>query len=758
LPFHTKPFWYTLNPAFGRVALVLFGLALAVGILVPGHAARASINWVQDNAVTGQTTVTASVAFVSNNSARNLIVVATDFPFARSLVQVKDTAGNTYAKAMTADNSSATLEIWYAKNIVGGANTVKVGLDAAAGANFDVYIHEYSGADLVSPLDVTASSIGSSAALDSGSATTNFPNELIFGFGINNAATLSTPGSTFTGRRTDGANITEDKTATTVGSYSATATINIAADWTMAMATFKPTAVQGVQISSRSDTLSDSRPSATSNHTIAFTSNNSFNTISTNATSTLTLAFPSGFSLSNIFCKDVDISFGGTATSIAGNFANRSTSKNCPGTATTWGLFVDTSANALTFYTPTAAAIYVATGTQVQIKIGSNASFQESGTAWITNPSTAGVYTISVGGTFGGSGNMLVSINAGVSVQATVAESLSLSVSSIGALSCTADDGATITAIGTAATSVPFGIISPNTFYQGCQDLIVSTNAGNGYSVTVQESSAMRTVDGRFAIPDTTCDAGDCTVATATTWVTPTKNGFGHTCFNQSGSDCNPTYGSGKKFMPLSNIVAGNNGATIKFVQSASVADSSVPSLTKSFTTNNIAGNLIVVSSGWNVLGSTASISDTQGNLYATAVGPIANSGGGFQGQVWYAKNIKGGANTVTVAYNNIIVGEIMIHEYSGLDIAGDYAAMGRLEEAVRETNLAVTLRPNEATVLYNAACVFCSTNKKSEALDAIRKAWEAGFKDPEWARRDPDLELLHGDPEFERLYPEKAA
>jgi serine/threonine protein kinase/Tfp pilus assembly protein PilF len=88
--------------------------------------------------------------------------------------------------------------------------------------------------------------------------------------------------------------------------------------------------------------------------------------------------------------------------------------------------------------------------------------------------------------------------------------------------------------------------------------------------------------------------------------------------------------------------------------------------------------------------------------------------------------------------------------------LANDYAAIGRLEEAVREAKLAMTLRPNEATVLYNAACVFCSMNNKPEALDALRKAWEAGFKDPAWARRDPDLELLHGDPEFERLYPEK--
>jgi len=60
--------------------------------------------------------------------------------------------------------------------------------------------------------------------------------------------------------------------------------------------------------------------------------------------------------------------------------------------------------------------------------------------------------------------------------------------------------------------------------------------------------------------------------------------------------------------------------------------------------------------------------------------------------------------------------------------------------------------------VLYNAACAFCLMQKKAEGLDAIRKAWEAGFKDAAWARRDPDLALLHGDPEFERLYPDAPA
>ena len=72
----------------------------------------------------------------------------------------------------------------------------------------------------------------------------------------------------------------------------------------------------------------------------------------------------------------------------------------------------------------------------------------------------------------------------------------------------------------------------------------------------------------------------------------------------------------------------------------------------------------------------------------------------------------------------------------------------------MREANLAMALRPNEATVLYNAACVFCELGEEAEALDALKKAWEAGFQGPDWARRDPDLALLHGDPEFERLYP----
>jgi len=86
--------------------------------------------------------------------------------------------------------------------------------------------------------------------------------------------------------------------------------------------------------------------------------------------------------------------------------------------------------------------------------------------------------------------------------------------------------------------------------------------------------------------------------------------------------------------------------------------------------------------------------------------------------------------------------------------LAGSYAEMDRTDDALREANLAMALRPNEATVLYNLACTFCALKRKVEALDAIRKAWQAGFREADWARRDPDLALIHDEPEFQQLYP----
>jgi serine/threonine protein kinase/tetratricopeptide (TPR) repeat protein len=87
--------------------------------------------------------------------------------------------------------------------------------------------------------------------------------------------------------------------------------------------------------------------------------------------------------------------------------------------------------------------------------------------------------------------------------------------------------------------------------------------------------------------------------------------------------------------------------------------------------------------------------------------------------------------------------------------LATDYAELNRVDDSLKELQLALTLRANEASILYNAACTYAMLNRKKEALDTLRSAWEAGFKDSTWARRDPDLAILHDDPEFQRMYPQ---
>ncbi len=87
--------------------------------------------------------------------------------------------------------------------------------------------------------------------------------------------------------------------------------------------------------------------------------------------------------------------------------------------------------------------------------------------------------------------------------------------------------------------------------------------------------------------------------------------------------------------------------------------------------------------------------------------------------------------------------------------LANNYASFGKEGEAIRELQKAVALRPNDANILYNAACTFGILQKKTEALAVLKKAKEVGFPNLDWAARDPDLACLHGDPEFQSLLEE---
>jgi Flp pilus assembly protein TadD len=88
--------------------------------------------------------------------------------------------------------------------------------------------------------------------------------------------------------------------------------------------------------------------------------------------------------------------------------------------------------------------------------------------------------------------------------------------------------------------------------------------------------------------------------------------------------------------------------------------------------------------------------------------------------------------------------------------LAADYANMDRSEDAIRHLEMTVALRPNDSNVLYNAACTYAVLGKKAEALDRLRRALAFGYANADWPRQDPDLNCLHDDPEFVKLFPPK--
>jgi non-specific serine/threonine protein kinase len=87
--------------------------------------------------------------------------------------------------------------------------------------------------------------------------------------------------------------------------------------------------------------------------------------------------------------------------------------------------------------------------------------------------------------------------------------------------------------------------------------------------------------------------------------------------------------------------------------------------------------------------------------------------------------------------------------------LANHYAFVGRSADAVRELQKAVAMRPEDPSMLYNAACTYGIMQRKTEALDLLIKAKAAGWADFDWAARDPDLTCLRDDPVFQRLVAE---
>lgn len=235
--------------------------------------------------------------------------------------------------------------------------------------------------------------------------------------------------------------------------------------------------VAAANITNASDTLSDSDLGVSSNHTITFTVPNGIL-----PSQTILLTFPTSpdnFVIPQaLFHTDIDLTDDGVEQTLATSSA-----------AGVWGVATTSTTIQLTAPSDTT----VSSSSVMIIEIGTNATNEYTGTRQITNPDTVGSYEINVSGTMLDSGAFRVAILDNVDVTANVDTKFDFTVA--GLSTSTAVNGTSTTRTST-ATAIPFGTLEADVIQTLAQQLTVTTNADQGFAITVYQDNNLRSSTG----------------------------------------------------------------------------------------------------------------------------------------------------------------------------------------------------------------------------------------------------------------------
>jgi hypothetical protein len=330
---------------------------------------------------------TQTLAFTSNNTAGNTIIVAASWQDTGLTPTCTDSQGNAYAvmilKTDAANDSQSG--ICYATNIKAGANTVTVTYGSSASPTYrSLAIQEESGITS-SPVDTyvanTTTGTTGTNSYTSTAGTTTTSGDLIFGFFVDetgNSAT-ATAGTGFT-QRTDNTTLTspittEDLVQSTVGSIAATQTETAADEYVGMMMAFKAGTAGGSLTNTNTNAL--------------FTMSQSGQTTlrnSTNSTSAFQIQNASGTTLLGVDTSGNNINVGATGSTALASTVNIATSSMTSNIQT---VNIGSTADA-----SNTVSIQGGTGTgAVSVQAGT------SGTITIGNQTASTANTINIGST-----------------------------------------------------------------------------------------------------------------------------------------------------------------------------------------------------------------------------------------------------------------------------------------------------------------------------------------------------------------------
>ncbi len=581
---------------------------------------------VQSSATAGNSVSKVSAAFPSANVSGNLIIAVVRMSTTTQTVTLGDSLGNTYSNAVSQAQSSDghQLYIFYAKNIRAGTNTVTATF-SASNAHPWLAVYEYSGLSTTSSLDRTAHAQGSSAAPNSGAITTSSARELLF-------AATGLPAS-YTGTATAGSGYTllqqsttssraasEGESVSVAGTYAGNFSLSSSANWSAALATFAAPAAPAAPV-----ITTKSLASATQN--TAYTAT----LAATGGQMPYTWSIPTGSLPTGLQLNSSTGAITGTPTGNAGtsNFTVKVT---------------DNASNEAT------QALSITVNPPPSV----NTTSLPSGTQNV-------VYSASLSAS-GGTAPLTWSISAG-----SLPAGLQLN-SSTGAITGTPTGNAGTSnftvkvtdANGAAATAALSITINPTPLS------ITTTSLGNA-TVGVAYNASIRASGGTTPyawslINSTSLPAGLQLNAT-TGAITGTPTSTGTTNFTVQVTDSTqPTAQTASKAFSITV-----NSAGPARVQAASIEGSAVSSVSVAFPAGNTAGNFIIAFVRASTTTQTITLTDSAGNIYSRAVSQ-AQATDGHETAIFYAPNIKAGANTVTATFsasNNHPF--LAIYEYSGL-------------------------------------------------------------------------------------------
>jgi tetratricopeptide (TPR) repeat protein len=87
------------------------------------------------------------------------------------------------------------------------------------------------------------------------------------------------------------------------------------------------------------------------------------------------------------------------------------------------------------------------------------------------------------------------------------------------------------------------------------------------------------------------------------------------------------------------------------------------------------------------------------------------------------------------------------------LQILGDdYTRRGRFAEGLNVDLQLARLNPRDALTHYNLACSYVLTERFEDAVQALDRAIDLGYRNFSWLARDPDLAALRRHPLYRRI------